>query len=198
MKNIPKDDLRLKKKTKDEYWAWDTISDESAYKYFKKASAAYLKKVEANPQYDLTMDFFKERYLKKDYFGQDFNELRNTYYSEEASVKKFVREAFIQVFPITPGMTPHERAIRNQKLGKISTQHWIGDITNYDYLQSAPNFMIERVTTAVNMIELYVANLLNEPDMGHEISKLITNQRLVEKLQLKEQQVAAKPKINKI
>ena len=107
--------------------------------------------------------------MTKSYFGQDFYELRNTYLAEEASVKNFVRETFIKVFPITPEMTPKERAIRNQKLGKISNQHWIGDITNYDYLQSAPNFMIERVQHAIAMIELYVANLLNERALGFSL-----------------------------
>ena len=134
------------------------------------------------------MKFFKDTYLTKSYFGQDFYELRNTYLAEEASVKNFVRETFIKVFPITPEMTPKERAIRNQKLGKISNQHWIGDITNYDYLQSAPNFMIERVQHAIAMIELYVANLLNEKGIGLLAMNMLSNQNLTEKLVPKEAQ----------
>lgn len=196
VKNIPEQDLFIKKKTKDEYWTTDLLSNESAYKYFKRASKAYLNKVESNPNYETLMKFFKDTYLTKSYFGQDFYELRNTYLAEEASVKNFVREAFIKVFPITPEMTPKERAIRNQKLGKISNQHWIGDITNYGYLQSAPNFMIERVQHAIAMIELYIANLLNEKDIGLLAMNMLSNQNLTEKLVPKEAQ--SKTKVLKI
>ena len=40
------------KKTKDEYWTTELLSNESAYKYFKRASKAYLNKVESNPNYE--------------------------------------------------------------------------------------------------------------------------------------------------
>lgn len=192
LKNIPDHDLFIKKKTKDEYWTTEPLSPVSAYKYYKRASDSYLKKIEINPNYSDLMQFFKDTYLTKNYFGQDFHELRNTYYSEEASVKKFVRDAFIQVFPLTPDMTPKQRAIRNQKLGKISTQHWIGDITNYEYFQQAPGFMMKRAEEAIRMIEFYVAHLLNENDIGPLAMKILSNQNLAEKLTPKEYQVSTK------
>jgi hypothetical protein len=198
LKNLPDKDLLIKKKTKDEYWTTEPLSEGSAYKYFKRASNTYLEEVESNPSYDTLMDSFKETYLKKDYFGQDFSELLNTYRSEEKAVKEFVKDAFEQVFPITPDMNPKQMAIRNQKLGKISNQHWIGDITNYDYFQQAPGFMMKRVEQAIKMIELYVANLLNEKNLEYEVMKLTTNQRLVDKLQPKQLQSLNKTTIHKI
>ena len=69
-------------------------------------------------------------------------------------------------------------------------------ITNYDYLQSAPNFMIERVQHAIAMIELYVANLLNEKGIGLLAMNMLSNQNLTEKLVPKEAQ--SKTKVLKI
>lgn len=200
LKNIPDQELFIKKKTKDEFWTTEPLSPESAYKYYKRASNAYLKKIEENPNYHSLMDFFKENYLTKDYFGpgQDFYELRKAYFYEEAGLKRFIREAFIKTFPITPDMSPKERAIRNQKLGKISTQHWIGDITNYDYFQQAPGFMMKRVEEAIRMIELYVAHLLNEKDIWLRTMNLLSNQRLEERLIPKEEKFKQTVKVRKI
>ncbi|MHA6897970.1 hypothetical protein [Ralstonia pseudosolanacearum] len=194
LKNLPADDLFLKKKTKEEYWDWN-LSDSSGYKYFKRASAAYLKKIEGNPQYQTMLEFFESNYLTKDYFGMTYSELKKSYYAQETPIKDFVREAFIAINPITPEMTPQERAIRNQKLGKISTQHWIGDIVHYSYFSQAPGFMMKNVEEALRHIEMYIVNLLNEKQLDYELMKLTTNQNLQENLITKEQ---PKKKVSKI
>ena len=111
-------------------------------------------------------------------------------------MKDFVREAFIAINPITADMSPQERAVRNQRLGKISVKHWIGDITNYDYFSQAPEFMMKNVQQALQYIDLYIMNLLNEKQLDSELSNLSANQRLEKKLVPKAS--AAKTKLLKI
>lgn len=195
LKNLPPQELFIKKKTKDEYWSTDLISEKSAYKYFRHASQSFLDEFEENPNYTTLREVFKNTYLKKCYFGQDFHELLNVYLWHEKAVKNFVKEAFVQAYPLTPNMSPREKAIRNQKLGKISVNHWIGDIVHYDYFSQAPNFMMVGMNNAIKMIELYVANILNESQLTHELMKLKINQRLEARLKPKS---AQKIKVTKI
>ncbi|VWD46183.1 hypothetical protein BLA18110_07265 [Burkholderia lata] len=121
--------------------------------------------------------------------------MSNNYYAQEEPLKNFVREGFIAINPINSEMSPKEIAIRNQKLGKISVNHWIGDITNYDYFNQAPGFMMKNVQQALQYIDLYILNILNEKQLDHEIMKLSTNQKLEAKFAATE---APKIKIHKI
>lgn len=92
-------------------------------------------------------------------------------------------------------MSPKEIALRNQKLGKISVKHWIGDITNYEYFSQAPGFMMTNVQQALQYIDLYIINILNEKQLDFELMKLSTNQRLEIKFPPKD---AIRTKIQKI
>ncbi|API74100.1 hypothetical protein AC251_05730 [Ralstonia pseudosolanacearum] len=194
LKNLSAADLLLQKKTKDGYWDWK-LADNTAYKYFKKELSSYLKKNLEDASFRTMKEYFKANYLTKAYFGEDYASLADNYFAQEQTLKNFVREAFISVHPITPEMTPTEVAIRNQKLGKISVKHWIGDITNYDYFSQAPEFMMKNVQQALQYIDLYLLNILNEEQLEQEFMKLSTNQRLELKLQPKQE---AKKKIIKI
>lgn len=185
LKNLSTDDLLLQKKTKDGYWDWK-LADSTAYKYFKKELSSYLKNNLEDASFRTMKEYFKSNYLTKAYFGEDYASLANNYLAQEQTLKNFVREAFISVYPITPEMTPTEVAVRNQRLGKISVKHWIGDITNYDYFNDAPGFMMKNVQQALQYIDLYILNILNEKQLDHELMKLSTNQRLEAKLSPKQ------------
>lgn len=117
----------------------------------------------------------------------------DTYQFQEGPLKYFVREAFIAINPITAGMSSKEVAVRNQRLGKISVKHWIGDIINYDYFSQAPGFMMKNVQQALQYIDLYILNLLNEKQLDSELTNLSVNQKLEEKLTPKANTVRAKP-----
>lgn len=192
LKNISQDDLVIQKKSKDGFWDWK-LADDTAYKYLKKDIAAYLKKNADSPTFQIMLQHFNTNYLTKTYFGEDYQSLVNTYRFQEGPLKNFVREAFIAINPITADMTPKERAVRNQRLGKISVKHWIGDITNYDYFSQAPGFMMTNVQQALQYIDLYVMNLLNEKQLDGELSKLSVNQRLETKLVPKAHSTKVKP-----
>ena len=194
LKNTSQDDLAIQKKTKDGFWDW-RLADDTAYKYLKKDIAAYLKKNTDTPTFQIMLEHFNTNYLTKTYFGEDYQSLVNTYRFQEGPLKNFVREGFIALNPITADMTPKERAVRNQRLGKISVKHWIGDITNYDYFSQAPGFMMKNVEQSLQYIDLYILNVLNEKQLDHELMKLSANQRLEVKLTPKE---APKTKIQKI
>ena len=181
LKNTTQDDLVIQKKTKDGFWDW-RLADDTAYKYLKKDIAAYLKKNTDTPTFQIMLEHFNTNYLTKTYFGEDYQSLVNAYQFQESPLKDFVREGFIALNPITADMTPKERAVRNQRLGKISVKHWIGDITNYDYFSQAPGFMMTNVQQALQYIDLYIMNLLNEKQLDAELSNLSVNQRLEQKL----------------
>ena len=51
-----------------------------------------------------------------------------------------------------------------------------------DYFSQAPGFMTDNVKNSINIIEIYVANLLNDKDLDHDLMKLETNQNLQTKL----------------
>lgn len=193
LKNTSQDDLVIQKKSKDGFWDWK-LADETAYKYLKKQIAVYLKKNVDTPTFQLMLEHFKTNYLTKEYFGEDYQSLVNTYQFQEGPLKHFVREAFIAINPITAGMSPKERAVRNQRLGKISVKHWIGDITNYEYFSQAPGFMMKNVQRTLQHIDLYVMNLLNEDQLDHELSNLMVNQKLEIKLTSKPKTTCAKPR----
>ncbi|MCA0175664.1 MAG: hypothetical protein LCH73_05155 [Proteobacteria bacterium] len=194
LKNLSLDDVALHKKTKDGYWNW-ALADKTAYKYFKRELAIYLKKNIASSSFNTMQEHFKANYLTKEYFGENYASLSNNYFAQEEPLKNFVREGFIAIYPITPEMSQKEIAIRNQKLGKISVKHWIGDIINYDYFNQAPGFMMKNVQQALQCIDLYILNILNEKQLDHEIMKLSTNQKLEAKFDATE---APKIKIHKI
>lgn len=194
LKNTSQDDLVIQKKTKDGFWDW-RLADDTAYKYLKKDIAAYLKKNADTPTFQIMLEHFNTNYLTKDYFGEDYQSLVNTYSFQEGPLKDFVREGFIALNPLTADMTPKERAVRNQRLGKISVKHWIGDIINYDYFSQAPGFMMTNVQQALQYIDLYIMNLLNEKQLDYELMKLSTNQRLEERLEPRE---TSKIKVHKI
>lgn len=194
LENFSVDDLFLKKKTKDDYWDWKP-ADSTAYKYFKKELSVYLKGSEKDKSFLFMQEHFKSNYLTKEYFGESYYFLAGNYYAREQQVKDFVKKGFISVHPITPAMSPKEVAVRNQKLGKISVNHWIGDIANYDYFNQAPDFMITNVQQALQYIDLYIINILNEEQLDFEMVNLSTNQRLEVKLAPKE---TPKTKIQKI
>ncbi len=181
LKNTSQDELVIQKKSKDGVWDWK-LADDTAYKYLNKDIAAYLKKNADSPTFQLMLEHFNKNYLTKTYFGEDYQSLVNTYQFQEGPLKDFVREAFIAINPITAGMSPKELAVRNQRLGKISVKHWIGDITNYDYFRQAPGFMMKNVQQALQHIDLYIMNLLNETQLDSELRNLSVNQRLEKKL----------------
>lgn len=185
LKSFSDEEILLPKKTKDEYWDWK-LDDNTAYKYFKKELAVYLKMNPDDPSYRTMQEHFKSNYLTKNYFGENYYFLAGNYYAQEQLLKDFVREGFIAVHPITPAMSPKDVAIRNQRLGKISVKHWIGDITNYDYFSQAPGFMMKNVEQSLQYIDLYILNVLNEKQLDHELMKLSANQRLEVKLPRKE------------
>lgn len=192
LKNTAQSDLVIQKKSKDGFWDW-RLADDTAYKYLKKDIAAYLKKNTDTPTFQIMLEHFKTNYLTKDYFGEDYQSLVNTYRFQEGPLKDFVRKGFIALNPITANMTPKERAVRNQRLGKISVKHWIGDITNYDYFSQAPGFMMKNVQQALQYIDLYIMNLLNEKQLDGELSNLSVNQRLEKKLVPKAHSTKVKP-----
>ena len=192
LKNTSHDELVIQKKSKDGFWDWK-LADDTAYKYLKKEIAAYLKKNGDTPTFQLMLEHFNANYLTKYYFGEDYQSLVNTYQFQEGPLKDFVREAFVAINPITADMSPKEVAVRNQRLGKISVKHWIGDITNYDYFSQAPGFMIKNVQQALQHIDLYIMNLLNEKRLDSEMSNLSVNQRLEKKLAPKATTTKSKP-----
>ena len=194
LKSLSEEDLLLPKKTKDGYWDWK-LADNTAYKYFKKEMAVYLKRNQNDPRFIIMQEQFKSNYLTKEYFGENYQFLADNYYALEQPLKDFVKETFIATYPITPAMSPKDVAVRNQRLGKISVKHWIGDITNYDYFSQAPGFMMKNVEQSLQYIDLYILNVLNEKQLDHELMKLSANQRLEVKLTPKE---APKTKIQKI
>ena len=192
LKNTSQDDLVIQMKSKDGFWDWK-LADDTAYKYLKKEITAYLKKNFDNQKFQIMLENFNRNYLTKAYFGEDYQSLVNTYQFQEGPLKQFVREAFIAINPITADMSPKERAVRNQRLGKISVKHWIGDITNYDYFSQAPEFMMKNVQQALQYIDLYIMNLLNEKQLDSELSNLSANQRLEKKLVPKASAAKTKP-----
>ena len=192
LKITAQEDLVIQKKSKDGFWDWK-LADDTAYKYLKKEITAYLKKNAETPTFQVMLEHFNTNYLTKEYFGQDYQSLVNTYRFQEGPLKDFVREAFIVMNPITAGMSPKEIAVRNQRLGKISVKHWIGDITNYDYFSQAPEFMMMNVQQALQYIDLYIMNLLNEKQLDSELSNLSANQRLEKKLVPKASAAKTKP-----
>jgi hypothetical protein len=194
LKNFSVDDFFIKKITKDNYWNWK-LADDTAYKYFKKELSVYLKENQNDPSFLFMQEHFKSNYLTKKYFGESYKFLADNYYALEQPLKDFVKEAFIATYPITPAMSPKEIALRNQKLGKISVKHWIGDITNYEYFSQAPGFMMTNVQQALQYIDLYIINILNEKQLDFELMKLSTNQRLEVKFPPKD---AIRTKIQKI
>ena len=187
LNNFSVKDFFLKKKTKDDYWDWE-LADNTPYKYFKKELSVYIKKNQNDPGFLLMQEHFKSSYLTKKYFGDNYEFLSENYYAMEKKLKDFVEEAFIGTYPITPDMSPKEIAVRNQKLGKISVAHWIGDITNYDYFNQAPDFMMHNVEQALQFIDVYIMNILNEKELDSDLMKLSTNQRLEAKLEPKQTQ----------
>ena len=192
LNNTSQDELAIPKKSKDGFWDWK-LAEDTAYKYLKKEFTAYLKKNRDTPTFQIMLEHFKANYLTKTYFGQDYASLVNIYQFQQEPLKNFVREAFIAINPITSDMSPQERAVRNQRLGKISVKHWIGDITNYDYFGQAPGFMMTNVNQALQYIDLYILNLLNEQQLDSELTNLSVNQKLEEKLIPKANAVKAKP-----
>lgn len=192
LKNTSQHDLVIQKKSKDGFWDWK-LADDTAYKYLKKDISAYLKKNADSPTFQIMLEHFNTNYLTKEYFGQDYQSLVNTYQFQEGPLKDFVREAFIAMNPITAGMSPKEIAVRNQRLGKISVKHWIGDITNYDYFSQAPGFMMKNVQQALQYIDLYIMNLLNEKQLDQELNNLSVNQKLEQQLVPKAPTTKVKP-----
>ena len=192
LKVTAQEDLVIQKKSKDGFWDWK-LADDTAYKYLKKEVAAYLKINVDTQKFQIMLEYFNRNYLTKKYFGEDYQSLVNTYQFQEVPLKNFVREAFIAINPITADMSPQERAMRNQRLGKISVKHWIGDITNYDYFSQAPGFMMSNVQQALQYIDLYIMNLLHEKQLDSELSNLSVNQRLEQKLIPKAPTVKLKP-----
>jgi hypothetical protein len=191
---IALEDIMLPKKTKDGYWDWK-LSDKTAYKYFKEELNVHTKINQSDQSFIFMQEHFKSNYLTKDYFGKTYESLANDYYEQEQSLKDFVKKAFIATYPITSDMSPKDIAVRNQKLGKISVKHWIGDITNYAYFSQAPDFMMKNVKQALQSIDRYIINLLSDQYLDQELMKLSTNQRLEAKLPPKEK---PKTKIQKI
>lgn len=192
LRNSLTEEISLPKKSRDGYWNW-TLADDTAYKYFKKELTSYLKRNADQPSFQTMQEHFKSNYLIKEYFRESYESLAENYYAQEQQLKDFVREGFIAIHPITPDMSPKEVAIRNQKLGKISVNHWIGDIMNYEYFSQAPGFMMKNVQDALQYIDLYIINILNEKQLDHELMKLSTSQRLENKLPTKDSLIKSKP-----
>lgn len=168
---------------------------DSGYIYFCKERKYYKTKSDLTIGHSLMLEVIKERFLTKEYFGLSFENLCNTYRSKENLIKKFAKEAFKATYPLTPEMSPRAKAMRNQRLGKISTQAWIGDILNYDYFEQTPGFMMEDVKTVLSHIDLLIMRLLFDSDLEKAINNLKSNQRLEERLIPKQ---TRNPKIVKI
>lgn len=166
----------------------------STYKYFCKLLSEY-KKNQVGNGHNTLLEFIGSNYLSKEYLGEKYEEVLLDFKAQEKAVKDFVREAFKSVFPITPDMTPAEVGARNQRLGKISVDMWVGDILNYRFFNDAPGFMMENLKRSLFRVDLYVINLLNDSQLEIDIMKLSTNQRLEIKLQPRQ---SITPKIAKI
>ena len=170
------------------------IESASAYKYFYRHAAEYKKRNFGSQNYKTILEIFQTTHLTKEYFGESYEEVALEFKAQEKALKDFVREAFKAVFPITVGMNPAQVAARNQRLGKISVNMWIGDILHYDFFHDAPGFMMSNVEKCLQRVDLYVLNLLNDDELATDIMKLSTNQKLEQKLQPKTQQVKTKVK----
>ncbi len=170
----------------------EKLNTKSFYKYFTKESGKYLKENQSSKAYQIIVDSVKENYLTRKYFGTDYFEIIKDYKEQEAPLKEFVLDGYKAIFPITPEMSKADVARRNQKLGKISVKHWIGDILNYEYFQQAPNFMQVNVKNAIQMAEIFLHNLVSDKDLDLEIMKLSSNLYLEEKLTSKTIQIRSK------
>lgn len=171
----------------------EKFNTKSFYKYFIKESGKYLKKNKASKAYQTILESVKDNYLTKQYFGTDYIEIIKDYEEQETPLKEFVLNGYKTIFPITPEMSKADVSRRNQKLGKVSVKHWIGDIVNYEYFHQAPNFMQTNVKNSIQMAEIFLHNLVSDKDLDLEIMKLSTNQRLEEKLPEKSTQIKSKP-----
>ena len=171
----------------------EKLNTKSFYKYFIKESCKYLKENQSTKAYQTILESVKENYLTKKYFGADYYEIVKDYKEQESPLKEIVLDGYKAIFPITPDMSKADVARRNQKLGKISVKHWIGDIVNYEYFHQAPNFMQTNVKNAIQMAEIFLHNLVSDKDLDLEIMKLSSNLYLEEKLAPKSIQLKSKP-----
>lgn len=171
----------------------DKTKTKTLYKYFTKESGKYLIKNQSSRAYKTIFESVRENYLTKKYFGTDYFEIIKDYKEQEAPLKEFVLDGYKALFPITPDMSKADVARRNQKLGKISVKHWIGDIVNYEYFYQAPNLMQTNVKNSIQMAEIFLHNLVSDKDLDLEIMKLSSNLYLEEKLNPKVIQFKSKP-----
>lgn len=153
----------------------------AAYKYFSKHAKNYRAAAQTQAHQTL-VKVIKEKYMSKEYIGYDFEHFSLGYRSQELAVVNFVRQAFKEVFPITPDMSRSEVASRNQRLGQMSVSMRIGDLPNYRFFDDAVFFMQRNVEAALFMTDLYILNMLNDKELDQDIAKLNTFQRLEENL----------------
>ncbi len=170
----------------------EKINKKSFYKYFIKESGKYLKENQSSRAYKTIFESVRENYLTKKYFGTDYFEIIKDYKEQEAPLKEFVLDGYKALFPITPDMSKADIARRNQKLGKISVKHWVGDIVNYEYFHQAPNFMQTNVKNAIQIAEIFIHNLISDKELDFEIMKLSSNLYLEAKLAPKKIQIKSK------
>lgn len=171
------------------------LNHKSAYKYFNKVLNERKSILKESDSYRVTLQIVKQSYLSADYFGTSYEEFTNTYRQKEDWLKNFVKEAFKATHPITHDMTPSEVARRNQSLGKISVNSYVGDIVHYSYFKDAPGFMIADVERSLSAIDIFIARLLHDKSLDQLCGKLATNEELQRRLVPK---VTSKAKVRKI
>jgi hypothetical protein len=170
----------------------EKLNTKSFYKYFAKESVKYLRDSQSSKAYQTILESIKANYLTKKYFGADYFQILNDYTKEVDKLKDFALNACRSAFPLTSDMSKSEAARRNQKLGKISVKHWIGDIGNYEYFHQAPNFLQVNVNNEIQMAEIFIHNLISDKNLDLEIMKLSSNLYLEEKLAPKSMQIKSK------
>lgn len=170
------------------------ISRKSGYKYFMKYLKSYKNKPLAN--HSLLIDKFREIFMKDDSYGSVFRSLVDFYRQKESELDKYVLNQLREDFPASSCSTPSEFAARNQMLGKISVHKRVGDVIYYSYFEKAPAFMINKIHSTLNIMDVKIRLFLTNSDFDTIISKASFNESLSQKLSSNVKTI--KPKVIKI
>lgn len=176
------------------YSQYSTQTGSSAYKYFLTQSAAYKAKHADGQAYRVMLEELRTKYLGKPYYGVTFKTHSSVYSTFEKAIKETARKNFLRKNPITLEMSQAEVAARNQRLGKISTQMWIGDILNYDFISDMHEGLVRELKAKLNRVGVCLVHLLSDPELQDAIEKMKLYEKLEEKLQPK----GEKEKVKKI
>ena len=161
--------------------AVDANSD-TAYKYFLKHLRRYKAQFKDSSSHDVLVNHIKKEYLEAKHLGENFSEAATKYLKVEDGIKSFLRDAYKCVYPITSEMSPSEIGARNQRLGKLSTKTWIGDIFNYQFINDAPRNMIVELQQYMKYLDSFILIFFMNGDLDDEANKIALNHKLESKL----------------